>query len=73
MKNLVTKLNNLTIWLHHKATEQKFAIDQIIVMFFMIAVAAGIAGMLYAYGTNTLIPTFENKLNTLINNWFDHI
>lgn len=46
--------------------------DQIIIMFIIIAVAAGIAGLLYIFGTKTLLPNFQNKITTLINGWFDH-
>jgi hypothetical protein len=46
--------------------------DQIIIMFIIIAVAAGIAGLLYIFCTKTLLPNFQNKITTLINGWFDH-
>ena len=52
--------------------KKRDAVDQIIVMFIIIALAAGFAGLLYAYGTGTLLPAFENRLTTLINSWFDH-
>lgn len=51
---------------------KKEAVDQIIIMFIIIAVAAGIAGLLYIFGTGTLLPNFQNKMNTLVSNWFDH-
>ena len=47
-------------------------VDQIIIMFIIIAVAAGIAGLLYLFGKNTLLPNFQNKITNLINSWFDH-
>ena len=40
----------------------KEAVDQIIVMFIIIAVAAGIAGLLYIFGTKTFLPSFEDKV-----------
>ncbi len=46
--------------------------DQIIVMFIIVAVAAGVAGLLYIYATGTLLPNFENKLNVLVDEWFNH-
>ena len=36
-----------------------------------IAEVAGIAGLLYIFGTKTLLPNFQNKITTLINQWFD--
>ena len=51
---------------------KKEASDQLIVMFIIIAVAAGIAGLLYIFATGTLLPNFQNKLTNLINNWFNH-
>lgn len=56
----------------NKMTEKKDGVDQIIIMFIIIAVAAGIAGLLYIFGTKTLLPNFQNKVTTLINGWFDH-
>ena len=46
--------------------------DQLIVMFIIIAVAAGIAGLLYLFGKTTLLPNIQNKLTTLIDGWFNH-
>ena len=60
------------IQMQMKATEKKEAVDQIIIMFIIIAVAAGVAGLLYIFGTGTLLPNFQDKVNTLINSWFDH-
>lgn len=51
---------------------KKPAVDQIVIMFIIIAVAAGIAGLLYIFGTKTLLPNFQNKVTNLINGWFDH-
>ena len=49
----------------------KPAVDQIIIMFIIIAVAAGIAGLLYIFGTKTLLPDFQTKITSLISQWFD--
>jgi hypothetical protein len=54
-----------------KMLQKKDAVDQIIIMFIIIAVAAGIAGLLYIFGTKTLLPNFQNKITTLINQWFN--
>ena len=54
-----------------RLAQKKPAVDQIIIMFIIIAVAAGIAGLLYIFGTKTLLPNFKNKITTLINQWFD--
>ena len=72
MRKMVDKLNHLMIQMQMKATEKKEAVDQIIIMFIIIAVAAGVAGLLYIFGTGTLLPNFQDKVNTLINSWFDH-
>ena len=42
------------------------------VMFIIIAVAAGIAGLLYIFAKSTLLPNIQDKLTTLVNNWFNH-
>ena len=70
---MVNKVNQLLTLAQMKVTEKKEAVDQIIVMFIIIAVAAGIAGLLYIFGTGTLLPNFQEKINTLINNWFNHV
>lgn len=38
------------------AFEKKDAVDQIVIIFIIIAVAAGIAGLLNFFGTNTFLP-----------------
>ncbi len=53
------------------AFTRKDAVDQIVIIFIIIAVAAGIAGLLYLFGTKTFLPSFENKISTLVNSWFD--
>ena len=52
--------------------QKKEGSDQLIVMFIIIAVAAGIAGLLYIFATGTLLPNFQDKLTNLINQWFNH-
>ena len=73
MRKMVNKLNQLMIRTNLKMAEKKEAVDQIIIMFIIIAVAAGVAGLLYIFGTTTLLPNFQEKINTLINNWFNHV
>ena len=46
--------------------------DQLMVMFIIIAVAAGVAGLLYIFAKNTLLPEFQSKVTELLNNWFNH-
>ncbi len=71
MRNMVTKLDELMIRAKVALMHKKPAVDEIIIMFIIIAVAAGIAGLLYLFGTKTLLPNFQNKITTLINQWFD--
>ena len=71
MKTLISKLDQFFIGMKVRLMRKKPAIDQIIIMFIIIAVAAGIAGLLYIFGTKTLLPNFQSKLTTLINQWFD--
>lgn len=54
-----------------RLAQKKPAVDQIIIMFIIIAVAAGLAGLLYVFGTKTLLPNFQTKITTLIDQWFD--
>ena len=49
--------------------------DQLMVMFIIIAVAAGVAGLaglLYIFAKSTLLPEFQSKVTELLNNWFNH-
>ena len=46
--------------------------DQLMVMFIIIAVAAGVAGLLYIFTKSTLLPEFQSKVTELLNNWFNH-
>ncbi|MEE1304233.1 MAG: hypothetical protein U0K68_03670 [Agathobacter sp.] len=72
MNKLVNKLDGLIIRGKNFVTMKRDGVDQIIIMFIIIAVAAGIAGLLYLFGKNTLLPNFQNKITNLINSWFDH-
>ena len=57
MKRVVDKVNQLVIRTKLAISEKKEAVDQIIIMFIIIAVAAGIAGLLYLFGTGKLLPS----------------
>ena len=72
MEKLISKLDMAVIKAKTALMAKKEASDQLIVMFIIIAVAAGIAGLLYIFAIGTLLPNFQNKLTTLINNWFNH-
>lgn len=72
MKKLMDKVNQAWILTKFVAKQKKEAVDQIIIMFIIVAVAAGIAGLLYIFGTDTLLPNFQNKITELINQWFSH-
>lgn len=72
MKKIVDKIDGLIIRGKLAMMEKKDGVDQIIIMFIIIAVAAGIAGLLYIFGTKTLLPDFQTKVTTLVDNWFDH-
>ena len=72
MKDMIRKMDMAILNAKFKLREKKEANDQLIVMFIIIAVAAGIAGLVYLFTTGTLLPNFQNKITTLINNWFNH-
>lgn len=72
MNTVISKLDMAVLRAKMALMEKKEASDQLIVMFIIIAVAAGIAGLLYIFATGTLLPNFQNKLTNLINNWFNH-
>ncbi len=71
MRDIVSKLDRMLIGVKYLLSQKKDGVDQIIIMFIIIAVAAGIAGLLYLFGTSTLLPNFQNKITTLVNQWFD--
>ena len=72
MRNVIAKLDMAVLKAKTELMQKKEASDQLIVMFIIIAVAAGIAGLLYIFATGTLLPNFQTKLTNLINNWFNH-
>ena len=72
MKNLMGKLDSAIIGAKTRLMAKREGSDQLIVMFIIIAVVAGIAGLLYIFGKTTLLPNIQNKLTTLIDNWFNH-
>lgn len=72
MRNLIGKLDSAIIGAKTRLMSKRKGSDQLIVMFIIIAVAAGIAGLLYIFGKSTLLPNIQNKLTTLINDWFNH-
>ena len=72
MEKIRKKLDSAIIGAQNRLLSKRKGSDQLIVMFIIIAVAAGIAGLLYIFATGTLLPNFQNKLTNLINNWFNH-
>ena len=72
MNKIVSAIDMAILKAKMTLMEKKEASDQLIVMFIIIAVAAGIAGLLYIFATGTLLPNFQTKLTNLINNWFNH-
>ena len=72
MNKIVSAIDMAILKAKMTLMEKKEASDQLIVMFIIIAVAAGIAGLIYIFATGTLLPNFQNKLTNLINNWFNH-
>ena len=72
MNKIVSAIDMAILKAKMALLEKKEASDQLIVMFIIIAVAAGIAGLIYIFATGTLLPNFQNKLTNLINNWFNH-
>ena len=72
MKKLRNKIDSAIIGAKCRLMEKREGSDQLIVMFIIIAVAAGIAGLLYIFATGTLLPNFQTKRTNLINNWFNH-
>lgn len=72
MKNQLRKIDCALQRAKSKLMEKREGSDQLIVMFIIIAVAAGIAGLLYIFGKTTLLPNIQDKLTNLINDWFNH-
>ena len=72
MRGVINKIDQLMIRGKMALMEKRDGVDQIIIMFIIIAVAAGIAGLLYIFGSKTLLPNFQTKITDLINSWFNH-
>lgn len=72
MRGVINKIDQLMIRGKMVMMEKRDGVDQIIIMFIIIAVAAGIAGLLYIFGSKTLLPNFQTKITDLINSWFNH-
>ena len=72
MQNLKTKLDMACIKVKNWIATKKEGSDQLMVMFIIIAVAAGVAGLLYIFAKSTLLPEFQSKVSELLNNWFNH-
>lgn len=72
MREMIRKMDMAIMNAKFKLREKKEANDQLIVMFIIIAVAAGIAGLVYLFATGTLLPNIQTKITNLINNWFNH-
>lgn len=62
MREMIRKMDLAILNAKSKLMAKKEGNDQLIVMFIIIAVAAGIAGLLYLFGKNTLLPNIQNKL-----------
>ena len=67
--NLIKRLDRKLTRKYIELTTKE-AVDQIVIIFIIIAVAAGIAGLLYFFGTKTFLPSFEDKLSSLVDGWF---
>lgn len=72
MEKLRNKIDSAIVGAKCRLLEKREGSDQLIVMFIIIAVAAGIAGLLYIFGKDTLLPNIQTKITTLINQWFNH-
>lgn len=71
MKKLMNRVDDMIIRGKNAVMQKKDGVDQIIIMFIIIAIAAGIAGLLYLYGKDTLLPDVQTRLTTLVDSWFD--
>ena len=72
MQNVKRKLDMVLVSAKNWIQAKKEGSDQLIVMFIIIAVAAGVAGLLYIFCKSTLLPEFQSKVTELLNNWFNH-
>lgn len=72
MSKMLQKIDLGLMNVKSKLLAKKEANDQLIVMFIIIAVAAGVAGLLYLFAKGTLLPNFQEKITNLLNSWFNH-
>ena len=72
MNKLRNKIDSAIIGAKIRLMAKREGSDQLIVMFIIIAVVAGVAGLLYIFAKGTLLPNIQTKLTTLIDNWFNH-
>ena len=73
MQKLKTKFDMACIKAKNWIAAKKEGSDQLMVMFIIIAVAAGVAGLLYIFCKSTLLPEFQSKVTELLNGWFKHL
>ena len=62
MQKLKTKFDMACIKAKNWIAAKKEGSDQLMVMFIIIAVAAGVAGLLYIFCKSTLLPEFQSKV-----------
>ena len=72
MRKILSKVDEAIIKGKNVLVQKKDGVDQIIIMFIIIAVAAGLAGIFYIYGKGTLLPDVQAKISTLVDDWFSH-
>ena len=72
MEKIRKKLDSAIIGAQNRLLSKRKGSDQLIVMFIIIAVAAGIAGLLYIFAKSTLLPNIQDNLTTCVHNWFTH-
>lgn len=68
MQNVKRKLDMALVSAKNWIQAKREGSDQLIVMFIIIAVAAGVAGLLYIFCKSTLLPEFQSKVTELLNN-----
>ena len=72
MREMIRKMDLAILNAKAKLMAKKEGNDQLIVMFIIIAVAAGVAGLLYIFAKGTLLQNFQNKITNMIDNWFNN-
>ena len=70
MQKLKTKFDMACIKATNWIAAKKEGSDQLMVMFIIIAVAAGVAGLLYIFCKSTLLPEFQSKVTELLSGDF---